>query len=93
MMLAAVPPSRMIPWTRAVGRSCWRHRPTEMNSVIIASSALRPFHGSLEACACSPREHDVDVLGGQRVALDVVAVARVVQQRRVEARRTGRRRS
>ena len=31
------------------------------------------------------REHDVDVLRRERVALDVVAIARVVQQRRVEA--------
>ena len=54
MMFAAVPPSRMIPWTRAVGRSCWRQSPTELNSRIIASSALRPFHGSDEACACRP---------------------------------------
>ena len=54
MMFAAVPPSRMIPWTRAVGRSCWRHRPTELKSRIIASSALRPIHGSDDACAWRP---------------------------------------
>ena len=54
MMLAAVPPSWMIPWTRASGRSCWRHNPTEVNSRIIASSAFRPFHGSDDACAWSP---------------------------------------
>ena len=54
MMLAAVPPSWMIPWTRESGRSCWRHSPTELNSRTIASSALRPIHGSEAACAWSP---------------------------------------
>ena len=54
MMFAAVPPSWMIPWTRADGRSCWRHRPTELNSRTIASSAFLPIHGSDEAWAWSP---------------------------------------
>ena len=54
MMFAAVPPSWMIPWTRASGWSCWRHRPTELNSRIIASSAFLPFHGSEAAWACRP---------------------------------------
>ena len=54
MMLAAVPPSRMIPWTRAVGWSCWRHSPTEVNSRISASSAFLPRHGSDEACDWRP---------------------------------------
>ena len=85
MMLAAVPPSRMIPWTRAVGRSCWRHRPTEVNSRISASSAFLPFHGSDDGVGLEPVEDDVDVLRRERLALDVVAVARVVQQGGVEA--------
>ena len=54
MMFAAVPPSWMIPWTRASGRSCCRHSPTELNSRIIASSALWPFHGSDAAWAWRP---------------------------------------
>ena len=54
MMLAAVPPSWTMPWTRASVLSCWRHRPTELNSRISASSAFRPIHGSDAACACSP---------------------------------------
>ncbi len=54
MMFAAVPPSWMIPWTRQCGGSCWRHRPTLENSAIIASRALRPSHGSDDACDCSP---------------------------------------
>ena len=74
-------------------RSCWRHSPTELNSRISASSAFLPFHGSDDACAWRPVEHDVDVLRGERLALDVAPVARVVQQGRVDARRTGRRRS
>ena len=85
MMFAAVPPSWMIPWTRAVGSSCWRHRPTDANSRIIASSAFLPFHGSDAACACSPVNDDLDVLRRERPAVDVVAVARVVQQGGVEA--------
>ena len=40
--------------------------------MIIASRALRPFHGSRRGVRLQPREHDVDVLRGQRVALDVV---------------------
>ena len=86
MMFAAVPPSWMIPWTRASGRSCWRHSPTELNSRIIASSAFWPFHGSAAAWAWRPCEHDVDVLRRERLALDVVPVAGVEQQRRVDAR-------
>ena len=54
MMFAAVPPSRMMPWTRAVGGSCWRHSPTELKSRIIASSAFLPVHGSDDACAWRP---------------------------------------
>src|SRR6478609_10968728 len=54
MMFAAVPPSWMIPWTRQWGGSCWRQRPTLENSAIIASSALRPSHGSLAACDWRP---------------------------------------
>ena len=61
--------------------------------MIIASSAFRPFHGSDDGVGLQPGEDDVDVLGRQRVALDVVPVARVVQQRGVDARRTGRHRS
>ena len=85
MMLAAVPPSRMIPWTRAVGWSCWRHRPDRgeqqdqrVERVLAAPRVRRGVR--LQA-----REDDVDVLRRERVALDVVAVARVVEQRRVEA--------
>ena len=54
MMFAAVPPSRMIPWTRASGRSCWRHSPIEENSSTSASSAFRPIHGSDAACDARP---------------------------------------
>jgi hypothetical protein len=54
MMLAAVPPSWMIPWTRASGRSCWRHNPTDANRRIIASRAFLPFQGSAAAWAWRP---------------------------------------
>ena len=54
MMFAAVPPSWMIPWTRQWVGSCWRHRPTETNSAISASSAFRAFHGSDAAWAPKP---------------------------------------
>ena len=67
-----------------VGRSCWRHSPTEVNSRISASSAFLPFHGSDDGVGLEAVEDDVDVLRRERLALDVVAVARVVQQRRVE---------
>ncbi len=54
MMLAAVPPSWMIPCTRQWVGSCWRQRPTDTYSAIIASSALRPLHGSDAACEATP---------------------------------------
>ena len=73
------------PVDAGVGRSCWRHRPTELNSRIIASSAFLPFHGSDDGVRLEAVEDDVDVLRRERVALDVAAVARVVQQRGVEA--------
>ena len=86
MMFAAVPPSWMIPWTRQSGGSCWRHRPDAENSAIIASSALRPSHGSLRRVRLEARERrpstSSDASGWH---LDVVAVAGVVQERRVEA--------
>ena len=86
MMFAAVPPSWMIPWTRASGRSCWRHSPTELNSRIIASSALRPFHGSDAAWAWSPLKTTSTSSRRERLALDVAPVAGVVEQRGVDAR-------
>ena len=67
MMFAAVPPSWMIPWTRASGRSCCRHRPTEPNSGIIASSAFRPRHGSGGGVRLEAMEHDLDVLRRERL--------------------------
>ena len=85
MMFAAVPPSRMIPWTRAVG--------TEL--LAPESDRAEQQDHRVERVAALPRvrrgvrleavEHHVDVLRGERPALDVVAVAGVVHQRRVEA--------
>ena len=85
MMLAAVPPSRMMPWTRA--------RRLEL-------LAPQPDRGEqqdqrVERVPAAPRirrrvrleagEDDLDVLRRERVALDVAAVARVVQEGGVEA--------
>ena len=93
MMLAAVPPSRTMPWTRAVGPQLLapeadrgEEQDQRVERVLAAPRVGRRM--GLEAV-----EDDVDVLGRERMALDVVAVARVVEQRGVEARRTGRRRS
>ena len=54
IMLAAVPPSRTMPWTRASVRSCCRHSPIDWKRSTRASSALRPIHGSEAACAWRP---------------------------------------
>ena len=85
MMFAAVPPSRMMPWTRAVGCELLTpqtHRGEQederVERVLAAPRVRRGMR--LEA-----RVDDVDVLRRERVALDVVAIARVVQQRGVEA--------
>ena len=85
MMLAAVPPSVITPWTRASGRSCWRHSPTELNSRIIASSAFRPSQGSEAAWAWQAVERDLDVLAGEQAAGHVGHVRGVEEERRVEA--------
>ena len=84
MMLAAVPPSRMIPWTRAVGRSCCRQSPTDTNRLIMRVQRVLPLPRIRRGVGLEAGEHDVDVLRGQRVALDVAAVARVVEQGGVE---------
>ena len=84
MMLAAVPPSWMIPWTRASGRSCWRHSPTELNSRIerVERVATHPrLRGGVRLAAV---ERDVDVLAGEQLALDAGHVRRVEEERRVE---------
>ena len=54
MMLAAVPPSSTIPWTRACWGSCWRQSPIAWSSSTTASSAFLPSQGSLAACAAFP---------------------------------------
>ena len=84
MMLAAVPPSMTMPWTRASGRSCWRQRPIELKSITSASSALRPFHGFGGGVRLRAGEVDVDVDARERLRLDVRAVTRVEEQGRVE---------
>ena len=83
-MLAAVPPSRTIPWTREVGRQLLPPEPDggEQQDQRIERVLAAPRIGrgvGLEAV-----EHDIYVLGRERVALDVVAVARVVEQGGVE---------
>ena len=85
MMLAAVPPSRTIPWTRACWGSCWRHSPiawkrrTTRVEGVLALPRLAGRVGGLAG------ERHVDVLAGQEHAADHVAVARVEEERRVEA--------
>ena len=53
-MFGAAPPWVMMPCTRSRGFRCCRHWATIVYSSTIASSALRPSHGSALACASLP---------------------------------------
>ena len=85
MMFAAVPPSRMMPWTRALGLSCCRHRPTELNKRDHGIEGVPPLPRIGRRVGLQPAEDHLDVLGRERVALDVVPVARVVQEGGIDA--------
>ena len=54
MMFDATPPSRMMPWIRAVPGRCCRQASTATKSAIRAVSALRPFSGDTAACEARP---------------------------------------
>ena len=85
MMLAAVPPSRMMPWTRALGLSCCRHRPTELNNSDHGVEGVPSLPRIGGRVGLQPAEDHLDVFGRERVALDVVPVARVVQEGGIDA--------
>ena len=54
MMFTALPPSVMMPWTRASSRMCRRRAFTPTNVWITASRALMPRSGAPAACAARP---------------------------------------
>ena len=85
MMFAAVPPSRMIPWTRAVGRELLAPQAdrAEQGDHRVERVPALPRIG--DGVGLQPGEDDLDVLRRERMALDVVPVARVVQQRGIDA--------
>ena len=93
MMLAAVPPSWMIPWTRLPGPELLApqaDRREQHDHRVEGVLALPRVGGGVRLEAV---EDDVDVLRRERLRLDVAAIARVEQQRGVDALRTGRPRS
>ena len=94
MMFAAVPPSWMIPWTRQCGRQLLAPQPDrhEQHDHRVEGVPARST-GPTRRGPARPVNVDVDVLGRERRDLDVVAVARVVQERGVEALEQARRRS
>src|SRR5437764_846512 len=79
MMFTALPPSVMMPWTRASSRICSRRALSPEEVKMIASSALIPWSG--EAAACAARLELVaqssagELLGEAqlRMGVDVVA--------------------
>ena len=85
MMLAAVPPSRMIPWTRAVGLQLLAPQPDRREQLDHRVERVLALPRIGRGVRLQPVEDDVDVLRGERIALDVAPVARVVEQRRVDA--------
>src|ERR1035437_11102781 len=55
MMFAARPPFLIVRWRRAVGRTCSRMSARAWAKISTASSALRPSHGFMAACAVFPK--------------------------------------
>ena len=84
MMLAAVPPSWMIPWTRASGPELLAPEPDgrEQHDHRVERVLALPRIG--RRVRLQAVEDDVDVLRRERLGLDVAAIARVVEQRGVD---------
>ena len=74
-----------MPWTREVSRRRCRQSPTELNSTIERVDGVAALPGVGRRVQLGALEDDVDVLGHERPARRVAAVARVVHQGRVEA--------
>jgi hypothetical protein len=53
-MFGASPPCVTMPWTRSVGRMCWRRKAMAVWAMVRASPALMPSSGNAAACAALP---------------------------------------